>query len=99
MMGDKFKKVLDVTTIPRSRHESLDKACVAMHTALCYLDDGVLDTIVRRGGVEWLIQQFARAEEMRDITKEMKEIREKHAYSAYERANTHEIRISGKSVT
>lgn len=98
-MGDKFKKVLDLTTVPRSRHESLDKAAEAMHTALCYLDDGVLDNLVRRGGVEFLVQQFARAEEMRDIVKEMRTIREKHAYDAYEKANTPEVRLSGKSVT
>lgn len=98
-MGDRFKKVLDVTTIPRSRHESLDKAAAAMHTALCYLDDGVLDNLVRRGGMEFIVQQFARSEEMRDIVKEMKAIKEKHSIAAYEKACSSEVKLSGKSVT
>jgi len=98
-MGDRFKKVLDLTTIPRSRHESLDKAAEAMHTALCYLDDGVLDNLVRRGGMDFLVQQFARSEEMRDIVKEMKAIKDKHNFPSYEKACSSEVKLSGKSVT
>jgi hypothetical protein len=40
-MGDKFKKVLELTTIPRSRSESLDKAAEAKFRK--YIHDLVKD--------------------------------------------------------